>query len=1203
MGAAPGRREDFGVALICALPLEFDAVTLAFDEIWNEDQLPFEKTSNDHNSYALGRLGKHNVVLLLLPEMGKISAASATASLRTSFSGLKLAILCGICGGVPNPFTDDEMLLGDVIISKSLVQYDFGRQYDRRFARKDTVEDNLGRPSKEIRSLIAGFTTRLKRNNLERRIAEILDRVQGKALEEGCWTKYSRPASDQDVLFKPNYLHRHREKSAYGACGCDDSYACEAALHASCEELKCDLDYQLPRRRLEIQAVNGQGPGIKPQQPQIFTGCVGSGDTVMKSAAHRDQVASEHGIIAFEMEGAGVWDEVPCIIVKAVCDYADSHKNKKWQNFAAATAASAAAAVLEKFSSAAATEALKSTNPTAVVSDPAELAVIVPYAENPEFVGRAEILEPVKQLFGHEELNSGTSRRDTRVTLNGIGGVGKTQIALAYSHWFNKKFPDASVFWVHASSIERFRLAFIRIAQECQIPGRDDPKSDVLQLVKNWLEDRQRKRWLLVIDNADDMEVFFSPTNVNQPSQTDIAVGRYIPECSHGSILITTRNKQVGVKLTRGKPPIQVKEMTDGETNELLGSLLQGIDFSPGEASLLSSRLEHLPLALAQAASFILENSLTISEYVRLLDQSDFSLVDRLSEHFETVGRDSETPHALTATWLISFDQIERQQPLAGDILSVISLLDRQAIPRAIVWEYCHTRLLEDAGSTDDHNDNSVGDADADLALTKALGTLQAFSFITKAGENSYNMHRLVQLITHKRMTDRGVIDRFSGDAVTAVAYAFPLGTHQNRELCAKYLPHALAVLDHAGDSPQGPQAKQQATLSQEAGRYLEYRGRYKDAERYQTRSYEVWKAVFGPKHPNTLSAQSSLASIYHRQGRFGEALEIYQRVFQHNQEFMDDRHPELLRGKYNLAHEYIQLHRLDEAEGLCSQAFQGLKKTLGEEHPETLKCMSLLARIFGRQKRPEEALRLYTLQYEISKKVMGSEDLETLAAMHNLASIKLKLRRVDEVEVLAKRVLAMRKRVLGAEHVKTVSSMDLLAQVYYEKRRYWEAGELMEIALEERSKSLGNSHFKTLNTMDLLARTWERLGQTEKATGLMRECAEGRDQTLGPDHPDTISSFEALEDWKDELAKTIRHEDDGSRDDEEDEPLPSGPGEDSESDSSSSRTDEKAGFIGAAESRHSHVSSLNSSEDDDSESDSGIRLGEESQEACRGAR
>ncbi|KAF5524355.1 hypothetical protein CGCA056_v004492 [Colletotrichum aenigma] len=441
-------------------------------------------------------------------------------------------------------------------------------------------------------------------------------------------------------------------------------------------------------------------------------------------------MAQQHGIIAFEMEGAGVWDEIPCIIVKSVCDYADSHKNKNWQGFAAVAAASATKAVLNMYFATAPTASTATTYVSHTIEAPPP-AFIVPYNENPDFVGRSEILERVKDLFGHSDTyHRPGSKPRSRVALHGLGGVGKTQIALAYCYWFKERYPDASVFWIHASNVERFQKAFSDIARECEIPGHEDKEVDILSLVKRWLEDKRRGQWLLVIDNADDTEVFF-PTNLTaQAGRRTTSLGHSIPECSHGSVLITTRNKQAGLKLTRGKPPIEVQRMTEAETTQLLRTLLEDENVAPAEASLLSSRLEHLPLALAQAASFILENSTSIKAYVGLLDKSDSSMVDRLSEPFEAVGRDTETPHALTATWAISFEHIERQKPMASNVLYLMSSFDRQGIPKQFVWDYCH-ETLRLAG--DSENDFQI---DTDLEVTQALGILQAFSYISKAGDD-----------------------------------------------------------------------------------------------------------------------------------------------------------------------------------------------------------------------------------------------------------------------------------------------------------------------------------------------------------------------------------------------------------------------------------------------------------------------------------
>ncbi|WYZ40895.1 hypothetical protein EsH8_IV_001236 [Colletotrichum jinshuiense] len=334
----PQSREDFEIAVVCALPLEYDAVALAFDEFWDEDGDQLGKAARDPNTYTTGRIGSHNVVLALLSSMGKVSAAGAVTALRSSYTQVKLAFITGICGGVPAPSNGVELVLGDVIISKAIIQYDLGRQYPGKFARKDTIDDNLGRPNQEIRSLLAVCQTQRGRAQLMRKVSDVLADIQNNALDSGYETDYARPAVTEDLLFEPNYLHLHQNTGS--GCGCGNSGACDVATKASCEELQCDHEHTVKRNRLDVSRM---------QSSRIFIGDVASGDTVMKSGEHRDRIARELGVMAFEMEGAGVWDQIPCILIKGVCDYADSHKNKKWQPYAAATAASATKALLHRY--------------------------------------------------------------------------------------------------------------------------------------------------------------------------------------------------------------------------------------------------------------------------------------------------------------------------------------------------------------------------------------------------------------------------------------------------------------------------------------------------------------------------------------------------------------------------------------------------------------------------------------------------------------------------------------------------------------------------------------------------------------------------------------------------------------------------------------------------------------------------------------
>lgn len=336
----PADRKSFRVAIVCALPREADAVTLLFDQFWDEERDHYGRADGDTNTCITGRIGDHHVVLAVLPNMGTNSAAAATASLRSSYTGLKLAILVGICGSVPR-IANFDAFLGDVIVSKTIIQYDYGRQYPGYFAVKNTVEDSLGRANKDIRGLLAVFETELMRERLQIEASKLLKHLQGASKKKRRRANYEYPGTKEDKLYPPTYTHRHRKWCS--VCANDPDVFCESASKASCAEAGCDSTNLVVRERSEDQPQGGDFC------PEIFIGRIGSGNTVMKSGEDRDRIAARHELIAFEMEGAGAWDEIPCIVVKGICDYADSHKNKAWQNFAAATAASVAKAILGRY--------------------------------------------------------------------------------------------------------------------------------------------------------------------------------------------------------------------------------------------------------------------------------------------------------------------------------------------------------------------------------------------------------------------------------------------------------------------------------------------------------------------------------------------------------------------------------------------------------------------------------------------------------------------------------------------------------------------------------------------------------------------------------------------------------------------------------------------------------------------------------------
>ena len=304
-------------------------VEMGFDCIWTRDIFRYGKAPNDFNTYTTGIIADHNVVLVYCPSMGSNSMALAAGSLMSSFTEVKIVLVVGICGAVPfyTHQEPEEVVLGDCIISTAVIQFDLGRKGPNGFVMKNGP-DGLGRASPQIRGLISKLQTSMSKRELTKNLLTHLRALQDIDPKKG---KY--PGADQDRLYQSSYIHTHQMPSETCA-GCNVELGiCEK----SCEDLGCKAEQLRHRRRLDCDVVT----------PSIHFGYIGSSNTVLKSARDRDELAKTK-IIAFEMEAAGVWDICQTVVIKAVCDYADSHKNKQWQGYAAAVAAAGLKAFLRE---------------------------------------------------------------------------------------------------------------------------------------------------------------------------------------------------------------------------------------------------------------------------------------------------------------------------------------------------------------------------------------------------------------------------------------------------------------------------------------------------------------------------------------------------------------------------------------------------------------------------------------------------------------------------------------------------------------------------------------------------------------------------------------------------------------------------------------------------------------------------------------
>ena len=291
-------RASYTVACICPMGVELAPVEAMLDEI--DDTLP---TTREQNAYTLGRMGAHKMVIAVMPQVGNDAAAKVATQLLNDFPSLRFAILVGIGGGVPGGSGGADVRLGDIVVSQpsglsgGVVQYDMGKHLaDGKFERTGQLNKPPEVLSANVRKLEAQH--RRQGNRISAQLAQMLDKYP--AMKE----EYSHPGSEHDVLFNTDYVHQRG---------------------VTCRD--CDtrqMESRIPRPNME---------------PRIHYGTIGSANALVKDAITREILKQDMNILCVEMEAAGLMSTFPCLVVRGICDYANSHKNKRWQPYAAAVAA------------------------------------------------------------------------------------------------------------------------------------------------------------------------------------------------------------------------------------------------------------------------------------------------------------------------------------------------------------------------------------------------------------------------------------------------------------------------------------------------------------------------------------------------------------------------------------------------------------------------------------------------------------------------------------------------------------------------------------------------------------------------------------------------------------------------------------------------------------------------------------------------
>lgn len=624
----------------------------------------------------------------------------------------------------------------------------------------------------------------------------------------------------------------------------------------------------------------------------------------------------------------------------------------------------------------------------------------------------------------------------------------KSQIALEYVYRERQRSASISVFWVHAGNAARFVQSYKRIASEFQIPGRDDLQSDVLQLVRDWLEGKYKYRWLMIVDNVDDRNMFFETF-----TDAGKALREYIPQSSRGSILFTTRNRDIGMDLALDRAPITVPSMDAQEAQALLGQRIIA-DTSETEQLELLEELLYLPLAIAQAAAFMAKRRKSVAEYIKHYRGSESTRIRLLGQRFNYHGREARPLESVVTTWWISFNYIKTESPRAAELLSMMSFLDRQGIPFSLL----------------------IADEENEFDFEEAMGLLEAFSLVTLDTHRcECNVHGLVTVAVRAWLSEyenkRAVI---AAQVLEIVSERFPDGFFESWATCRIYFPHAEEVLSSSvGVHASSLHAR--ASLLLNMSTFLREQARYEASELRAVESMEIFERLYGSEHPETLSAIESYANTMTKRGRYQRAMHLQRQVLKSREKVLGIGHRATLESLSSLGYDLQQLGHYKEAEEIHRRELMEKQKFL-DEQPEDI----------GRQ-----------------------EDITI--AMNNVARVLSHQRRFMEAEQLHRQALHKGELLLGRLHPHVLITRGELAGTVRDQNRLDEAEEMYNALVKDRLRLLGERHPHTLIAQTNLARVLARQGNGHKASDIYREALRIEQETLGVNHPSTVNIMHSL--------------------------------------------------------------------------------------------
>jgi tetratricopeptide (TPR) repeat protein len=666
-------------------------------------------------------------------------------------------------------------------------------------------------------------------------------------------------------------------------------------------------------------------------------------------------------------------------------------------------------------------------------------------AHSPVFTGREELLTALHTVLRAEENSTGVVQ-----ALYGMGGIGKTLLAIEYAHRYGADYDV--VWWVPAQEPALVPDRLAQLAQTLGLASVTDPATAAVGRVLGAL--RERGRWLLIFDNAEDPAVLVP----------------YLPG-GGGHVVITSRNpgwQELAI-------PVEVDVFDRGESIALLRR--RAPQLTENEAERIAEALGDLPLALAQAGAYLADTAIGLHDYLRLLTERTTELLAQ--------GAPITYPVSLAASVQIALERLAAQSPAALQLLNLAAYLAPEPIPLTLFTAH-PTQLPDPLGSM-------AGDP---LAFTELARLLRQHG-LPRVEAGTLILHRLLAAILRAQPHQHPNLPTL---AVRLLRAAVPTGdpwkTRRSGQPGANCSHMSWSPPSPTGPSPgssttwPGCSSTQRSTWRREDN--LPLPGRCSPA-------------------PNTLESADSLSYNLRELGQYEQARQLGEDTLTRSRRVLGDDHPHTLHAAHHLAIYLWDLGQYEPARHLAMDALTRCRRVLGNNHPFTVRLSVILAYAHWGLGQYEQARQLAESTLTHCRQLLGDDHPDTLDVILILALARLELGQYEQARQLAEDTLTRGRRLLSDDHPRTLDAARFLAFALWGLGQYEQARQLAEDTLTRSRRVLGDDHPRTLDAACVLALALWGLGQYEQARRLAEDTLTRSRRVLGVDHPNTFISARIL--------------------------------------------------------------------------------------------